>query len=74
MVKAARLLIVGGNDMPVIQLNQEALKLLGSVTKQLVIVPGATHLFEERGALEHVAELAADWFGQHLFARVYQEM
>ncbi|MDB5390845.1 MAG: putative phosphoribosyl transferase [Planctomycetaceae bacterium] len=66
-VKAATLLIVGGDDMPVIQLNQQALTKLGSVTKQLVLVPGATHLFAERGALEHVTQLAADWFEQHLF-------
>ncbi|MDB5392154.1 MAG: dienelactone hydrolase [Planctomycetaceae bacterium] len=65
-VKAATLLIVGGNDTPVIQFNQQALKTLGSVTKQLVIVPGAIHLFEEQGALERVADLASEWFGQHL--------
>jgi pimeloyl-ACP methyl ester carboxylesterase len=64
-VQAPTLLIVGGNDQPVIQMNQDAQKLLGC-ENQLVIVPGATHLFEEHGALEQVAEFAAKWFEQHL--------
>jgi pimeloyl-ACP methyl ester carboxylesterase len=59
------LLIVGGNDVPVIELNREALaKLRGE--KRLVIIPGATHLFEEPGALDEVARLAREWFEQHL--------
>ena len=66
-VKAPTLLIVGGNDFPVIDMNREALAKL-RVEKQLVIVPGATHLFEEPGALEQVAELARDWFVKHLTA------
>jgi putative phosphoribosyl transferase len=59
------LLIVGGNDPVVIELNRRAMQLLpGEV--QLEIVPGATHLFEEPGALEQVARLARDWFVRHL--------
>jgi putative phosphoribosyl transferase len=65
LVKAPTLLIVGGNDVPVIGMNQEALEQL-RVEKELKIVPGATHLFEEPGALEEVARLAADWFAHHL--------
>jgi dienelactone hydrolase len=65
-VRAPTLLIVGGADAPVIGLNQRALATLGAAEKQLVIVPGATHLFEEPGTLEEVARLAADWFGRHL--------
>jgi hypothetical protein len=58
-------LIVGGADTPVIDLNERAMELL-EVEKELRIVPGATHLFEEPGALEEVARLAADWFVRHL--------
>jgi dienelactone hydrolase len=65
-VQAPTLLIVGGNDVPVIGLNQEALQQLAAVDKQLVIVPGATHLFEEPGTLEEVAWLASEWFTKHL--------
>lgn len=65
-VEAPTLLIVGGNDIPVIGMNQEALAQLGSAEKELVIIPGATHLFEEPGALDEVARLAADWFRRHL--------
>jgi pimeloyl-ACP methyl ester carboxylesterase len=65
-VTAPTLLIVGGDDEPVIGLNEKALEQLGSPSKRLVIVPGATHLFEEPGKLEHVARLAADWFAKHL--------
>jgi putative phosphoribosyl transferase len=65
-VRAATLLIVGGRDYPVVGMNQQALERLGCADKQLVIVPGATHLFEEPGTLEEVARLAAEWFGQHL--------
>ncbi|MBI2852565.1 MAG: dienelactone hydrolase family protein [Chloroflexi bacterium] len=64
-VKAPTLLIVGGRDYPVIEMNQEALNNL-KAEKRLVIVPGATHLFEEPGALEQVATYAADWFVKHL--------
>lgn len=65
-VKAPTLLIVGGIDYPVIEMNKQALAQLGSVAK-LKIVPGASHLFEEAGALEVVAQLARDWF-QRCFA------
>jgi dienelactone hydrolase len=64
-VKASVLLIVGGNDIPVIRMNKEAMKHL-SIEKKLEIVPGATHLFEEPGKLEEVAKLAAGWFTKHM--------
>jgi putative phosphoribosyl transferase len=64
-VLAPTLLIVGGNDDVVIELNEQALRLL-RCPKQLVIVPGATHLFEEPGTLEEVARLAKEWFVRHL--------
>jgi pimeloyl-ACP methyl ester carboxylesterase len=64
-VHAPTLLIVGGEDTPVIDLNEEALAKL-RCDKQLVIVPGATHLFEEPGALDEVAALAREWFLRHL--------
>jgi putative phosphoribosyl transferase len=64
-VESPTLLIVGGYDHVVVQLNQEAFAEL-CCEKELKIVPGATHLFEEPGALEAVARLAADWFRRHL--------
>ena len=64
-VTAPTLLIVGGADHGVIGFNEQALEQL-RCDRQLVIVDGATHLFEERGALEQVAELAAAWFLKHL--------
>ncbi len=64
-VKAPTLLIVGGDDTGVIELNQEAYDRL-TCEKELKIVPGATHLFEEPGTLEEVARLARDWFKRHL--------
>jgi len=64
-VQAPTLLIVGGNDDVVIELNEQALRLL-RCPKQLVIVPGATHLFEEPGTLEEVARLAKEWFVRYL--------
>jgi putative phosphoribosyl transferase len=64
-VKAPTLFIVGGEDYQVIEMNREALRALRS-EKTLVIIPGATHLFEERGALEEVARLAIDWFRRYL--------
>jgi len=64
-VRAPTLLIVGGGDDPVIALNEQAFGRLRCV-KRLEIVPGATHLFEEPGALDRVAELAAQWFTEHL--------
>ena len=64
-VRAPTLLIVGGSDFPVLELNRQALREL-RVEAELSIVPGATHLFEEPGALEEVARLSAQWFTRHL--------
>lgn len=64
-VQAPTLLIVGGEDTGVMTLNRRALASLRA-TKRLAIVPGATHLFEERGALERVADLASQWFLRYL--------
>jgi putative phosphoribosyl transferase len=64
-VRAPTLLIVGGNDEPVIEMNRDALAKLSCADKRLVVIPGATHLFEEPGALEEVARFAAEWFGRH---------
>ena len=63
-VRAPTLLIVGGNDVTVLDLNREALAMLNPESR-LEVVPGASHLFEETGALERVAELARDWFATH---------
>jgi pimeloyl-ACP methyl ester carboxylesterase len=68
-VTAPTLLIVGGRDVQVLQLNRQALERLESA-KRLEIVPGATHLFPEAGALEQVATLARDWFVEHLTCAV----
>jgi dienelactone hydrolase len=65
LVQAPTLLIVGGDDEPVIRLNEEAKAQMRAYT-WLEIVPGASHLFEEPGALEHVARLASDWFLRYL--------
>lgn len=65
-VKAPTLLLVGGYDLDVLQLNEKALSLLSCYTKKLTIVPRATHLFEEEGTLEQVAKLATLWFKNHL--------
>lgn len=70
-VRAPTLLIVGGDDGHVIELNREGLGQL-RCEKQLVIVPGATHLFEEPGALDEVARLARDWFLRHLVSLTQQ--
>ena len=67
VVKAPTLLIVGGDDVPVIALNREAMEGM-RVEKKLEIIPGATHLFEEPGTLEEVVRLAQAWFRQHLGA------
>jgi putative phosphoribosyl transferase len=64
-VRSPTLLIVGGNDVPVIPLNESAMRQMRTEVR-LEIVPGASHLFEEPGTLERVAELASDWFGRHL--------
>jgi putative phosphoribosyl transferase len=65
LVRAPTLLIVGGDDVPVIGMNREAFARI-SAQKRLEIIPGATHLFEEPGTLEEVARLAAVWFVRHL--------
>lgn len=67
-VHCPTLLIVGGHDDEVLVLNRLALEHLGG-QKQLSIVPGATHLFEEPGTLEEAARLAAEWFARHLHPR-----
>ncbi len=66
-VRAPTLLIVGGWDTPVIEMNREAAALL-QVENKLVIIPGATHLFEEPGKLDEVADYASAWFQQYLTA------
>ena len=66
LVKASTLLIVGGQDTPVIEMNEDAFRQLHMEEKKLEIVPGATHLFEEPGTLEKVASLARDWFKREL--------
>jgi pimeloyl-ACP methyl ester carboxylesterase len=68
LVRAPTLLIVGGYDEPVLDLNRDALNRLRG-DKRLEIVPRATHLFEEPGALEQVARLARSWFEHHLAAQ-----
>lgn len=64
-VKAPTLLVVGGRDHVVLDLNRQAAARL-NCEHQLAVVPGATHLFEEPGTLESVTELATDWFSRHL--------
>ncbi|MBY0576324.1 MAG: dienelactone hydrolase family protein [Gallionellaceae bacterium] len=64
-VSAPTLLIVGGADYGVIELNQQAYALL-KCDRKLILVPGATHLFEEPGTLQQAAHSAAEWFAQHL--------
>ena len=68
-VRAPTLLIVGGDDREVLELNRQALRMLGG-DRHLGVVPGATHLFEERGALAEAARMAADWCGRHLARHV----
>jgi putative phosphoribosyl transferase len=67
-VHAPTLLIAGGNDDIVIELNEMARDQMRCEVK-LEIIPGATHLFEEPGALEKVAKLASDWFSLHLIPK-----
>jgi len=64
-VKASTLLLVGGYDTEVIELNKQAMAKM-TAEKKLVIIPGATHLFEEPGKLEEVAKIATEWFLQYL--------
>jgi putative phosphoribosyl transferase len=77
-VHASTLLLVGGNDKSTIDLNKRALRRL-HCRNQLIILPGATHLFEEPGALDEVADLARIWFVHYLsdetdHDRLYQEL
>ena len=72
LVRAPTLLIVGGKDTAVIQMNRDAMALMKCKT-ELKIVPGATHLFEEPGAMGAVARLAIDWFSEHLVTPVSAE-
>ena len=66
VVKCPTLLIVGGRDLTVLQLNRQALDEMHTEHKRLSVVPDATHLFEEPGALEKVGEMAGEWFVKHL--------
>lgn len=68
VVKAPTLLIVGGEDGPVIELNKQAKARMSEAETELQIIPGATHLFEEPGTLEQVAQVARTWFVKHLSA------
>ncbi|MBE9005281.1 dienelactone hydrolase family protein [Fortiea sp. LEGE XX443] len=65
-VQAPTLLIVGGNDLPIIAMNEDALANIPVLNKQLEIISGATHQFGEPGALEEVARLASQWFKHYL--------
>ena len=71
-VKAPTLLIVGGRDTYVLELNQAALRQMRAPC-ELKVIPGASHLFEEHGALEQVAQAAAEWFGRYLGEEVVRE-
>ena len=64
-VKSPTLLLVGGSDIDVIELNRQAIEQMTAV-KKLVIIPGATHLFEEPGTLEEVAKISTNWFLRYL--------
>ncbi|HKB05937.1 MAG TPA: dienelactone hydrolase family protein [Gemmataceae bacterium] len=66
LVRAPTLLVVGSDDDVVVTLNEQAFARLGSPVKQMVIVPGAGHLFEEPGKLDDVARLAGEWFARYL--------
>jgi putative phosphoribosyl transferase len=68
-VRAPTLLIVGGEDREVLQMNREALALL-RCEKELAVIPGAGHLFEEPGALDEVARVAGDWFTRYMGGRL----
>jgi len=69
-VESPAMLIVGGLDTQVIDLNEKAFSMIGVVLKEIVIVQGASHLFEEPGKLEEVANLAIQWFNKYLFTVV----
>ena len=61
-VKVPTLLLIGGNDPQVLELNENALKEISAEKKKLTVISGATHLFEEPGKLEQVAKVASGWF------------
>jgi len=65
-VRAPTLLVVGGDDAEVLELNRRALAELDSSERRLAVIPGASHLFEEPGTLDEAARLAAEWFARHL--------
>ncbi|HLH08020.1 MAG TPA: dienelactone hydrolase family protein [Terriglobales bacterium] len=67
-VHVPTLLIVGGDDEPVIAMNHLALQKIGCADKKLIVIPGASHLFQEPGTLEEVAKIATHWFCQHFAA------
>jgi putative phosphoribosyl transferase len=69
-LKSPTLLLVGSNDTAVIELNRQALELI-TCTRQLRLIPGATHLFEEPGTLESVAAMAAEWFRKYFEHRSF---
>lgn len=73
-VQAPTLLLVGGNDDAVLELNRQALRRLGAAEKHLIVVPGASHLFSEPGTLEEVARRAGDWFLRYLGAAKAQKV
>jgi putative phosphoribosyl transferase len=65
-------LIVGGDDVTVRELNERAADMLLRAEHRVEVVPGATHLFEEPGALERASQLARDWFQRHLTPRDHE--
>jgi len=69
-VQAPTLLVVGGNDTEVLQFNRSAMRMMACEAR-LEVVPGASHLFEEPGALKTVAHLAGNWFARHLPLRMH---
>ena len=73
-VQAPTLLIVGGNDLPMIAINQDALTQIQTPKKQLEIIPGATHQFQEPGALDEVARLASSWFKHYFISPQKREL
>jgi putative phosphoribosyl transferase len=74
LVRAPTLLIVGGDDELVAQLNREAMAKMVCAPKELVVIPGATHLFEEPGALEEVSRIAAQWFSEHFLGVITSDL
>lgn len=73
-LQAPTLLIVGGNDLPIIAMNEDALAQMSAQHKHMEILPGATHQFSEPGALEEVARLASQWFQHYLTSSESQDI